>query len=99
MVSQNDKIVIAAENFEKLGKNMTSLITGIKEIDADILGIFEANNKIVESVSQLSATSQEITANALQAKEVSNNNLKSAQQVKEAFSMIQTTSEGLDKYF
>ena len=96
---QNERIVTAAENFEKLDKNITSLIGGIKQIDTDILGIFEANNKIVESVSQLSATSEEITANALQAKELSDSNLKNAQQVKEAFSMIQTTSEGLDKYF
>ena len=96
---QNTKIVTAAENFEKLGKNITSLIGGIKQIDTDISGIFEANNKIVESVSQLSATSEEITANALQAKEVSDNNLSSAGKVKEAFSIIQTTSEGLDKYF
>ncbi len=96
---QNERIITAAENFEKLDKNITSLIGGIKQIDTDILGIFEANNKIVESVAQLSATSEEITANALQAKELSNSNLKNAQQVKEAFSMIQTTSEGLDKYF
>lgn len=96
---QNERIVTAAENFGKLDKNITSLIGGIKQIDTDILGIFESNNKIVESVSQLSATSEEITANALQAKELSDSNLKNAQQVKEAFSMIQTTSEGLDKYF
>ena len=96
---QNEKIMTAASNFEKLGENISSLIGGIKQIDTDILGIFEANNKIVESVSQLSATSEEITANALQAKEVSDSNLRSAKQVKEAFAMIQTTSEGLDKYF
>ena len=92
-------IIAAAENFEKLDKNITSLIGGIKEIDTDISGIYEANNKIVESISQLSATAQEITATAEQAKNLSDNNLKNAEEVREAISTIQTTSEGMDKYF
>lgn len=96
---QNEMIITAAENFEKLDKNITSLIGGIKEIDTDISGIFESNNKIVESISQLSATAQEITATAEQAKNLSDNNLKSAEDVKNAIITIQTTSEGMDKYF
>ncbi len=96
---QNEMIIAAAENFEKLDKNITSLIGGIKEIDTDISGIYEANNKIVESISQLSATAQEITATAEQAKNLSDNNLKNAEEVREAISTIQTTSEGMDKYF
>ncbi len=96
---QNEMIITAAENFDKLDKNITSLIGGIKEIDTDISGIYEANNKIVESISQLSATAQEITANAEQARELSDSNLKSAVEVKDAISTIQTTSEGMDKYF
>ena len=96
---QNEMIITAADNFEKLDKNITSLIGGIKEIDTDISGIFEANNKIVESISQLSATAQEITATSEQAKNLSDNNLKSAEDVKNAIATIQTTSEGMDKYF
>ena len=96
---QNEMIITAADNFEKLDKNITTLIGGIKEIDTDISGIFAANNKIVESISQLSATAEEITATAEQAKNLSDNNLKSAEEVKVAISTIQTTSEGLEKYF
>jgi len=96
---QNDMIITAAENFDKLDRNMTSLIGGIKEIDADISGIFEANNKIVESISQLSATAEEITATAEQAKNLSDSNLKNTVEVREAITTIQTTSEGMDKYF
>lgn len=96
---QNEMIITAAENFEKLDQNITALIGGIKEIDTDISGIYEANNKIVESISQLSATAEEITANAEQARELSDSNLKSAVDVKNAITTIQTTSEGMDKYF
>ena len=96
---QNEMIITAADNFEKLDKNITSLIGGIREIDTDISGIFAANNKIVESISQLSATAEEVTATAEQAKNLSDNNLKSAEDVKEAIATIQTTSEGMEKYF
>ncbi len=96
---QNEMIATAAENFDKLDKNITSLIGGIKEIDTDISGIYESNNKIVENISQLSATAEEITANAEQARELSDSNLTAAAEVKEALNTIQTTSEGMDKYF
>lgn len=96
---QNEMIITAADNFEKLDKNISSLIGGIKEIDTDISGIYEANNKIVESISQLSATAEEITATAEQAKNLSDNNLRNAEDVKNAITTIQTTSEGMDKYF
>ncbi len=96
---QNEMIVTAAENFDKLDANITSLIQGIKEIDTDISGIYEANNKIVENISQLSATSEEITASAEQARDLSSRNLQSTNNVREALSTIQTTSQGMDVYF
>ena len=97
-VQQNEMIVNAAENFEKLDANMVALISDIKEIDTDISGIYEANNKIVESISQLSATTEEITASAEQAKELSNRNLQSATEVRAALETIQTSSQGMDVY-
>lgn len=96
---QNEMIITAADNFEKLDQNITSLIEGIKEVDTDISGIYEANNKIVESVSLLSVMAEEITATAEQAKELSNGNLRNAEEVKDAITIIQTTTEGMEKYF
>lgn len=95
---QNEMIVNAAENFEKLDANMTTLIQDIREIDSDISGIYEANNKIVESISQLSATSEEITASAEQAKELSVQNVQSATQVRTALETIRTSSKGMETY-
>lgn len=95
---QNEMIVSAAENFEKLDANMTALIGDIKEIDTDISGIYEANNRIVESISQLSATTEEITASAEQAKELSIHNVESTAEVRTALETIQTSSKGMDVY-
>ena len=96
---QNEMIGVAAENFARLDKNMEALIVGIHDIDSDISGIYESNNRIVENIAQLSATTEEITAGAEQAKELSEGNLRDAENVKNALSTIQTTSEGMDKYF
>ena len=96
---QNEMIVMAAGNTEKLNRNINVLIQGIKEIDTDISGIMEANDKIVDSITHLSATSQEITANAEQAREMSEDNLKGATWVRDTFATIQTTSQGMDVYF
>ncbi|MGN0505951.1 MAG: methyl-accepting chemotaxis protein [Lachnospiraceae bacterium] len=96
---QNEMIVTAADNFTKLDSNIASLIGGINEIDTKISALYEANNKIVENISQLSATTEEITASAEQAKELSDRNLKTAQETKDALETIQTTSEGMEKYF
>jgi len=95
---QNEMILNAAENFEKLDANMTMLMQDIKEIDTDISGIYEANNKIVENISQLSATSEEITASAEQAKELSAQNVQSATEVRSALETIRTSSQGMDVY-
>ena len=96
---QGEMILTAADNFDKLGSNISSLIGGIHEIDTKISGLYEANNKIVENISQLSAATQEITASAEQAKELSDHNLKTAQETKDALHVIQVKTEGMEKYF
>lgn len=96
---QSEMILAAADSFGRLGSNMSSLLGGIHEIDTKISGLYEANNKIVENISQLSAATQEITASAEQAKELSNHNLKAAQETKDVLGAIQTKTEGMEKYF
>lgn len=97
-VSQNDMILSAAESFEKLNTNMVELISDINEIDRKICGLSESNDRIVENISQLSATTQEVTASAEQAHEMSQQNLNSAEQVKVAINMIGDTTDGMKKY-
>lgn len=96
--SQNEMIHSAAEAFRKLDHNMTELVQDINEIDGKIVNLFEANNKIVENISQLSATTEEVTASAQQANSMSERNLELAEQTKEAIAVMKTTTERMEQY-
>lgn len=96
--SQNKKILSAADSFEKLNVNMTELIQTIHEIDGQIGGLSESNNRIVENISHLSAATEEVTASAEQVHQMSEQNLNYAEQVKDAIGMIQEKSDGMQRY-
>lgn len=96
--NQNEKIMSAAETFQKLEQNMAELISDIDKIDVRIQGLSESNNKIVESISQLSATTQQVTASAQEASNLSERNLELAEQTKEAIALMRTTTESMEQY-
>lgn len=77
---------------------MVNLIEDIQEIDQRINNLADANNRIVENISHLSATTEEITATAEQASNLSERNLQFARQAKEAITSIQETAEGMKQY-
>lgn len=91
--SQNDKILFAAETFEKLNTNMTQLISDIQEIDSRIGALADSNNRIVENISHLSAATEEVTASADQVREMSEQNLEYAEEVKHAMGTIKGKTE------
>ena len=96
--SQNEKIMSAAESFEKLNENMTMLIEDINDIDNQIYGLSESNNKIVENITQLSAATEEVTASAGHVHQMSEENLAFAEQVKAAIDVIEEQSEQMTQY-
>ena len=67
-------------------------------VDGQIGGLLDANNKIVENITQLSAATQEVTASAEQVHEMSENNLNYVQQVRDVIDAIEGTSEELKQY-
>ena len=97
--SQSGMILDAAKSFEKMGRNIEGLIEDIQEINTRIDGLADSNNHIVENISHLSATTQQVTASAEQANELSEKNLELAKSTKEAIEMIETTTGDLDQYF
>lgn len=96
--NQNEKIMSAADTFQKLEQNMTELISNIDKIDVRIQGLSESNNRIVENISQLSATTQQVTASAQEANNLSERNLELAEQTKDAIALMRTTTEGMEQY-
>ena len=96
--SQNQKIGEAAEAFEILLSNMSTLIQDIDEIDSRIYGLTDSNNKLVDNIMQLSAATEEVTASADQVKEMSESSLKFANTVKAAINKIEGSSEDLKQY-
>ncbi len=59
---------------------MEALASQVEEVNHHILGLSESNNKIMENISQLSAVTEEVTANAEQVHTMSQNNLDYAEQ-------------------
>ena len=96
--NQSDNIIAASESFEKLNKDMTILIKDINEVDGKISGLADANNNIVENISQLSAATEEVTATAEQVQVMSEHNLENAEEVKDAIGLISDKAESMKKY-
>ncbi len=96
--NQNEMIRTAADSFEKLDHNIAELITDIREIDDRIGNLSDSNNRIVENIAHLSATTEEVTASAEQANLLSEKNMEYAQQTKETIGLIKDTTAGMEQY-
>ena len=68
------------------------------ELSKEVNNLKQANNKIVESIAQLSAVSEEVTANALQASELSGSNVSQLKQAVEKVMIIKDSIMELEKY-
>ena len=95
---QNHKIASASEAFGKLNEDMTALISDINEMDKEILDLSDSNNVIVDNISHLSAATEEVTANAEQVLNMSENNLEFAEGVKGSIETIEQSTEQMKKY-
>ncbi len=96
--SQNDKILAAAATFDKLDKNMAQLVGNIEEVNRQISGLSDSNNRIVENISHLSAATQQVTASAEQVHDTSEQNLSYVEQVRTAVENIRKTADDLKQY-
>ncbi len=95
---QDELINKAAESFDEMNENVNELTQDIQEIDNMLANLSEANNHIVDSITQLSATTEEVTASSAQAEGLSNQNLENADNTKEILDQVLAVSQQLDKY-
>ena len=95
---QEQMIEQVSESFEQLSENVNELITEIENIDKMLIDLSEANNHIVDNISNLSATTEEVTASSMQASEMTMENFKQAEIAKEELTNVLTVSRRLEKY-
>ena len=58
----------------------------------------DANNQIVDNISNLSATTEEVTASSVQVADLSVENLNNAEQAKQKLDTVLALSHELEKY-
>jgi len=95
---QKDLIVQNVQAFELVAKQSDEAATKAVDLDNEISRLREANDKIVESIAQLSAVSEEVTANTQQATELSDNNVIQMREAAEKINEVKDTIMQLKKY-
>ncbi len=96
--AQDEMIAMASESFGAMNENVNELIADIGEIDNMLNNLSEANNKIVDNIMHLSATTEQVTASSVQAAGLSVQNLDNAENTKDLLNNVLDVSYQLDKY-
>ncbi len=95
---QDQMIEQVSQSFEEMSNNVNGLINEIENIDTLLTNLSEANNQIVDNISSLSATTEEVTASSMQATEMTVENLDNAETAKNELTNVLNVSHQLDKY-
>lgn len=96
--SQNETIINVAKSAEALEKNVKALREEVQIIDLNISQLSEANDRIVDNITDLMGTTEEISASASTTSEVEKRNLEYAENAKDAIHEIRNSAAGLEKY-
>ncbi|MBE5951149.1 MAG: hypothetical protein E7260_06080 [Lachnospiraceae bacterium] len=95
---QKNLIVQNAVAFDEVRTQSQTASGKARELDEEVSRLKEANNKIVESIAQLSAVSEEVTANSQQASELSDDNVRQMNEAAEKIEAVKERIVGLAKY-
>lgn len=95
---QEEMIEKVSMSFEEMSNNVDGLISEIEGIDNMLVSLSEANNQIVDNITNLSATTEEVTASSMQATDMTVENLDNAENAKNELENILEVSHQLDKY-
>lgn len=95
---QNTCIDVASESFMKISRDMDALSKNVGEVDDKIAALAKANDTIVENISQLSATSEQITASSQVAADFSKENSNEADNATSRLSEVMETVQRLNRY-
>lgn len=95
---QEGMIADALKRFEDMNQNVAHLTDEISNIDAMLQNLSDANNQIVDNITTLSATTEEVTSSSSQAATSSYENLENAKDAQKQLEAILNVSHELDKY-
>ena len=77
---------------------MIGLIDKIQTLSEILNNLSAANNQIVDNITNLSATTEEVTASSAQATDLSVENLENAENARVQLNSVLDVSHQLDKY-
>ncbi len=96
--SQTSTIVAVAESAVMLEKNVEQLREEVSVIDFNIEQLSEANDRIVDSITDLMGTTEEVSASAAATNEIGKKNLEYMESAKMAIHGIQSSADELQKF-
>ena len=91
-------IAEASEQFGALNGNVNELVSDIQEIDTMLESLSNANNRIVDNIMQLSATTEEVTASAQQSASMSDKNRENTERAQEVLKQVLEVAEKMDQF-
>ena len=96
---QQDKMIAeASDQFGVLNGNVNELVADIQEIDTMLESLSNANNRIVDNIMQLSATTEEVTASAQQSASMSDKNRENTERAQEVLKQVLEVAEKMDQF-
>lgn len=96
--AEYELISSADKQFGEIGSQMGLLNDNVHQIYAKIEEILNSNNEIVDSISQISAVSQEVSVSTQQAVEIGEDTSRKAKDVQKLMEELVDTVSKIDKY-
>ncbi len=97
--NEHDRMITGvADQFDEMNRNVNELVGDISEIDNMIEKLSTANNQIVDNIMHLSATTQEVTASAQQATEVTERNYNDSMETQKILRGVLEVSQKMNEY-
>ena len=95
---EKELITKASDNFNTIGGNMQELNTDVTSINKKIDEIYTANNGIVDSITQISAVSEEVAASASMAVSLGDACNETSAQTKDLLGALTESVKSIDKF-
>lgn len=98
-INEEDSLIdSSAATYTKMYDMFTALYDSVTKTQENLTNIVSSNNAIVDSISQLSAVSEEVAASMETAVELSNNNMAKTEETSDLMHSLVASANELDKY-